>query len=101
MRRDVVRHLLGAYGIGERRACSATGFRRSLHRYRLRRDPQAELRLRLRDLAAARVRYGYRHLHVLLRTKGWPVTLPAATAPKCNVVVAYQAPPCKKIKTGV
>jgi putative transposase len=31
------------------------------------------LRLRLRDLAAARVRYGYRRLHFLLRREGWRV----------------------------
>ena len=29
--------------------------------------------MRLKDLAAARVRYGYRRLHVLLRREGWPV----------------------------
>lgn len=29
--------------------------------------------MRLRDLAAVRVRYGYRRLHVLLRREGWPV----------------------------
>jgi len=29
--------------------------------------------VRLRDLAAARVRYGYRRLHVLLRREGWAV----------------------------
>jgi putative transposase len=73
VRRDVVRHLQGAYGVGERRACTATGFRRSSHRYRSRRDPQAELRIRLRDLAAARVCYGYRRLHILLRREGWSV----------------------------
>jgi putative transposase len=72
-RRDVVRHLQGAYAVGERRACHATGFRRSSQRYRSRRDPQTELRIRLRDLAAARVRYGYRRLQVLLRREGWPV----------------------------
>jgi putative transposase len=73
VRRDVVRHLQGAYGIGERRACKATGFHRSSQRYRSRRDPQTELRLRLRDLAVSRVRYGYRRLHVLLRREGWMV----------------------------
>ena len=55
VRRDVVRHLQGAYAVGERRACHATGFRRSSQRYRPRRDPQTELRIRLRDMAAARV----------------------------------------------
>jgi putative transposase len=73
VRRDVVRHLQGAYAIGERRACHATGFHRSSQRSRSRRDPQNELRVRLRDLATSRVRYGCRRLHVLLRREGWPV----------------------------
>jgi putative transposase len=73
VRRDVVRLLQGAYGVGERRAVRATGFHRSSQRYRFRRDPQTELRVRLRDLAASRVRYGYPRLHVLLRREGWPV----------------------------
>jgi putative transposase len=34
---------------------------------------QTALRMRLRDLAAARVRYGYRRLHVLLQREGWQV----------------------------
>jgi putative transposase len=73
VRRDVVRHLQGACQVSERRACRSTGFLRSSQRYRSRRDPQTELRLRLKDLAASRVRYGYRRLHVLLRREGWPV----------------------------
>jgi putative transposase len=40
-------------------------------RYRDRRDPQDALRLR--DLAATRVRYGYRRLTVLLKREGWEV----------------------------
>ena len=31
------------------------------------------MRARLRELAASRVRYGYRRLHVLLQREGWPV----------------------------
>ena len=42
-------------------------------RYRHRRDPQEALRMRLRDLAASRVRYGYRRLTVLLKREGWKV----------------------------
>jgi putative transposase len=38
-----------------------------------RRDPQTALRMRLRDLAASRVRYGYRRLTVLLNREGWNV----------------------------
>ena len=34
---------------------------------------QSPLRIRLRDLALSRPRYGYRRLHVLLRREGWTV----------------------------
>ena len=72
-RRDVVTQLRLAYRVSERRACRATGFARASQRYRSVADPQEELRLRLKELAESRVRYGYRRLHVLLRREGWPV----------------------------
>ncbi|CAL1125064.1 unnamed protein product [Cladocopium goreaui] len=62
-----------AYQVSERRACSALGFPRSSHRYESVRDERAELRVRLRDLAASRVHYGYRRLHILLQREGWQV----------------------------
>lgn len=37
------------------------------------RDQQALLRIRIRDLAAMRVRYGYKRLHALLRREGWNI----------------------------
>ena len=72
-RREVAGHLQVVYGISERRACLATSFGRSSQRYRKRSDPQVALRMRLKELAAARVRYGYRRLHILLRREGWEV----------------------------
>ncbi len=72
-RREVAGHLQKAYDVSERRACRAAGFHRSSQRYRARSDPQVELRMRLKELAAARVRYGYRRLHILLRREGWSV----------------------------
>ena len=72
-RREVAGHLRTAFGVSERRACRATGFQRSSQRYRTRSDPQVALRQRLGELAAARVRYGYRRLHILLRREGWLV----------------------------
>lgn len=72
-RREVVSHLQQAYDVSERRACAASGFPRSSQRYQSRRDPQTALRMRLRELASARVGYGYRRLHLLLRREGWPV----------------------------
>jgi putative transposase len=42
-------------------------------RYTHHRDPQEALRVRPRELAGSRVRYGYRRLTVLLRREGWQV----------------------------
>ena len=42
-------------------------------RYEHHRDPEEALRVRLRELAGSRVRYGYRRLTVLLRREGWQV----------------------------
>ena len=49
------------------------GFGRASHRYTSRRDPAVELRMRLKELAESRVRYGYRRLHILLQREGWQV----------------------------
>ena len=46
---------------------------RSTLYYESRRDPQDALRVRLRELAASRVRFGYRRLTVMLRRQGWAV----------------------------
>ncbi len=61
------------YQVSERRACRLVGVARSSYRYRSQAADQTALRLRLRDLAATRVRYGYRRLHILLRREGWRV----------------------------
>jgi len=42
-------------------------------RYLQYRDPYEALRVRMRELAGTRVRYGYRRLTVLLRREGWEV----------------------------
>lgn len=72
-RREVIRHYQEDFALSERRACRAMGFGRASQRYRSRRDPAVELRMRLKDLAEARVRYGYRRLHVLLQREGWQI----------------------------
>ena len=69
----MVRYLMGRYQVSERRATLAARFCRSSLRYASRRDPQTALRLRLRELAQTRVRFGYRRLLVLLRREGWEV----------------------------
>jgi putative transposase len=61
------------YGARRRQVCRTLRFPRATGYCRSRQDPQDVLRVRLRDLAAARVRYGYRRLCRLLRREGWPV----------------------------
>ena len=61
------------YRVASARACRLMMLRRSSWYYRARRDEQRALRMRLKELAGARVRYGYRRLTVLLRREGWKV----------------------------
>ncbi len=72
-RREMVRYFQAAFAVSERRGRQASGFGRASHRYKSRRDPAPALRMRSKDLAASRVRYGYRRLHVLLQREGWIV----------------------------
>src|SRR5713226_8268510 len=46
---------------------------RATMNHRSRRDPQTALKMRLRELAGSRVRFGYRRLTVMLRREGWAV----------------------------
>jgi putative transposase len=69
--RAMVQRVQAHYGLSERRACRLVGIGRSTLRYRSRPRPEEEsLKRRLRELAAARPRFGYRRLHVLLRREG-------------------------------
>lgn len=65
--------LVKQHNVSERRACRVVEAHRSVVRYESVRDPQTPLRMRLRDLAGNRPRYGYRRLHVLLCREGWSV----------------------------
>jgi putative transposase len=71
-KREGVAHLQAVMGLSERRACSIVDADRKMIRYRSCRAPDTELRTRLRDLANARRRFGYRRLFVLLRQDGEP-----------------------------
>jgi putative transposase len=61
------------YQVSERRACGAFPINRSTQRYQSRRLDQTGLKMRIKELAATRVRYGYRRIHVLLRHEGWEI----------------------------
>jgi putative transposase len=69
----MVEHLVGSYRVAERRACRVLDVPRATYRYRSCMDPRTELRMRIREIAQARVRYGYRKIRVLLNREGWDV----------------------------
>lgn len=58
--------------MSERRACAVIAADRKTIRYRSRRPPETVLRVRLRELANERRRFGYRRLFILLRREGEP-----------------------------
>jgi putative transposase len=59
-RTKVARWAQDSYHVGERHPAGLLTISRSTLRRNSRRDPQEALRMRLRELAASRVRYGYR-----------------------------------------
>lgn len=69
-RREAVAHLCQTHKVSQRRACTAIGADRTSVRYHGRRPDESVIRLRLRELAAVRRRFGYRRLHILLRREG-------------------------------
>ncbi len=68
-----MRHVQQAHGVSERRSCVALSVERSTVRYRSTKSDQAPLRMRIRDLAKARVRYRCFRIYGLLRREGWMV----------------------------
>ena len=69
----MARGLESNYAVSERRACSVLRFSRSSHRYQSVAEEQAVLRSRIKDIAAKRVAYGYRRIHLILLREGWSI----------------------------
>ena len=65
-----MRYLKNHYRVSARRACRLTGLATSVYYHQPRRDSQQSLRARIRELAQARVRYGYKRIHILLKREG-------------------------------
>jgi putative transposase len=57
-------------GYSQRRACGLVGIDPRVYRYRSTRPDDAALRIRLKELASERRRFGYRRLHLLLKREG-------------------------------
>jgi putative transposase len=66
--------LVSAFGVPIRRACSLVSFNRATYYCKSKAGPfNGMLRERIKEIAAARVRYGYRRIGVLLRRDGLKV----------------------------
>jgi putative transposase len=46
---------------------------RSNYNYQSKKDEQAPLTMRMKDIAATRVRYGYKRIHILRKREGWQI----------------------------
>lgn len=71
--KEVVAYVVSTHGYSERRACKVTRQHRSTQRKPSTRDPRTELRQRMHEIVASRIRYGYRRVHVMLKREGWEV----------------------------
>jgi len=69
-KRQLATEVIERHEISGRRACRLLLFHRSVFLYCSRKTDDRALRMRLRELAYARPRYGYRRLLVLLRREG-------------------------------
>jgi len=72
-KRELLSEVLEDYEISERRACRLVMLHRSVCRYEEHGRDDRALRMRLKELAYTRPRYGYRRLTILLQREGWPV----------------------------
>jgi len=65
--------MITTFQVSQRRACRLIRLARATFWYRSQARDQSALRMRLKELAAIRVRYGYRRLTILLNREGWQV----------------------------
>ena len=74
MQRRIAGEVQERYHVSQRRVSLTLRFNRSSLQYCAKRDELNEaLRVRIKELAAVRIRYGYRRLAVLLRREGFTV----------------------------
>jgi transposase InsO family protein len=72
-RTHVLPNVRKGWRVSERRACRIAGVNRLTLQYRSKRTDDPAVRARIKEIAAVRVRYGYRRITVLLRRDGWRI----------------------------
>jgi putative transposase len=69
----MVEYLQQSHRVSERHACCVLELARATYRYDSYQEQWIKLRIRMREIAQTRVRYGYRMIRVLLNREGWKV----------------------------
>jgi putative transposase len=90
-KREAVTFLAEGHAVSHRPACGLLELGRSTFYYVSRRKDDRALRMRLRELAAARPRFGCRRLYLLLRREGWWINHKRAS--HCRVAPALPSAP--------
>ncbi|HWI69754.1 MAG TPA: IS3 family transposase [Nitrospiraceae bacterium] len=72
-KRAAAQEVVARFGLSQRRVCRLVALDRNTLRYRSRRRDDGELRVRMREIAEAKRRYGCPRIYVRLRREGWPV----------------------------
>ena len=98
--RAAVQYLCQQFVVSERRACRVVGAGRSSVRYRSQGRDDTALRVRLRELAAERRRFGYRRLHALPRREGIMVNHKRVARLYRDEGLAVRRRPRKRVATG-
>ena len=72
-RRELARWIRERFAVSVTQACRLAMLRRSTWYRRSHAKDQTTLRMRIRELALSRPRFGYLRIHVLLRREGWAI----------------------------
>jgi putative transposase len=72
-KRELANQVVQWFEVSCQRACGLMQLQRSSFYYRSRKKEQIALKMRLKELAVVRVRFGYPRLTVLLKREGWAV----------------------------
>ena len=106
LRRQVAKHFVQASGLSQREpfgqvACELVRLQRCSFRYRSRKPDDASVRLRLKELAQERPRFGYPRLHILLRREGWPINRKKVYRLYCEEKLKLRPKKRKRIASGL
>ena len=62
--------LVSNHGLSQRKSCQLVGLHRSVARYLCQKEDQDLVKAKMKEIAFARRRFGYRRIHLLLRRQG-------------------------------